>query len=655
MGKSVAASSGPRISFKTKVMILSLCLLIIPLLLFSYYSYGALRDSILQEQRESLSSESRVLKEFVSENFQWVLSESIVPLLSIRKTNEEQLYIVKKGISQALSFNDNDLIDIAESYILGAANSEKISTFICKAFNPREGLFPSAEVRALLNSRLGTVTDNTLADVISSKNIEPGRYYHYYFVGGDKHYLCSMTSLNSEYVICLLHDISNIKFNYDENSIEKAFALDLVGTISAINRIDPNSTNIYVFTDDRKSIIRKLSYKLPDTLKEEYLDRARRYDVWEGYLDRMNYAFIFYFKQTGWFFLYTIDLANSISALNDSMMIIWCISTVLAVSCVFLCSWILRKPLGTLGQIAKTAGYIEHANLTNKDEIKKISSMLPVHSNDEIGLLAETLKEMSSSVSDKAIELLSANAQKRQLEGELNAAKEIQMGILPETLDLPEFNPLKISAMQIPAKEVGGDLYDAISYDKDRVVLVIGDVSDKGVPAALFMAMTVILIRECISLKMPVERMALELNKHLCQHNPNMMFVTLFIGILNKKTGELSYVNCGHCLPYVVKNGKADTIEGLSGPAIGVAPGFEYKAFSVNVPADSNLFFYTDGVSEAQNQSQELYGEKRIVEFLENANERDPAKVCSRMMNELVLYRNKAPQSDDITLLTVRV
>jgi serine phosphatase RsbU (regulator of sigma subunit) len=340
--------------------------------------------------------------------------------------------------------------------------------------------------------------------------------------------------------------------------------------------------------------------------------------------------------------------------LNDSIEIIWAITILLAGTCIFLCSLILRKPLGSLTRIAKTAEYIERADLTNKDEIAKIAQMLPEKSNDEIGMLSETLKEMSQSVSDKAIELLSANAQKRQLEGELNAAKEIQMGILPESLELREFSPLKLSALQVPAKEVGGDLYDAINFDEDRVALVIGDVSDKGVPAALFMAMTVILIRECVSLKMPVEQIALELNKNLCQHNPNMMFVTLFVGILNRRNGELSYVNCGHCVPYVFKDGKVSMIEGLSGPAIGVAPGFEYKAFSTEVPLNSNLFFFTDGVSEAQNPQQELYGEKRIERFLENLKENEPSKVCSRMMGELILYRNKAAQSDDITILCVR-
>ncbi|SFS58499.1 Stage II sporulation protein E (SpoIIE) [Succinivibrio dextrinosolvens] len=649
-----AKNAERRFRFKTKVMFLSLCLLIVPLLLFSYYSYDALKSNIIQEQKEALSSESRVLKEFVHENFQWVLSESVVPLFSIRKTNEEQLFIIKKGITQAISFNDENLMEIAEDYILGAGNTDKEYTFISNTTKPYKGMFISDKARNLLESRLGTVTDRTLADIIRTRDLEPGKYYHYYFIHGTRHFLGSLTRLNKDHVICLLHDISTIKQNYDENYLEKAFALDLVGTISAINRIDPVSTNIYVFTEERKSIIRKLAYKLPDALNESFLEKAKQDEVWEGYLDKMNYAFIFYFKQTGWFFMYTINLANSVSALNDSMEIIWVITVLLAGTCIFLCSLILRKPLSSLTSIAKTAEYIEHADLTNKEEIEKIAQMLPEKSNDEIGMLSETMKEMSRSVSDKAIELLSANAQKRQLEGELNAAKEIQMGILPESLEFKEFSPLKLSAMQVPAKEVGGDLYDAIYYDEDHVALVIGDVSDKGVPAALFMAMTVILIRECVSLKMPVEKIALELNKNLCQHNPNMMFVTLFVGILNKRTGEFSYVNCGHCVPYVFSSGKVDTIEGLSGPAIGVAPGFEYKSFSTTLPLNSNLFFFTDGVSEAQNPQQELYGEKRIEYFLENLKETDPAQVCSKMMGELVLYRNKAAQSDDITILCVR-
>lgn len=647
-------SAGRRFRFKTKVMLLSLCLLVVPIFLFSYYSYDALKDHIVKEQKEALTSESHVLQEFVSENFQWVLSESIVPLSSIRKTNEEQLILIKNGITQAMSFRDDNLMEIAEEYILRAGNTDKTSTFISNIAKPYKGMFVSEKSRRLLESRLGSVTDDILADLIRTRIFDEDEFYHYYFVNGRKHYLGSLYKLNKDYLICLFHDITAIKQNYDENHTEKAFALDLVTTISAINRIDPDSTNIYVFTEDRKSIIRKQSYKLPDTLDDKYLEIAKKNDVWEGYLDEDNYAYIFYFKQTGWFFMYSINLADGVSALNDSMEIIWIITILLAATCIFLCSSIIRKPLGSLTKIAKTAEYIEHADLTDKEEIAKIAQMLPEKSNDEIGMLSETLKEMSCSVSDKAIELLSANAQKRQLEGELNAAKEIQLGILPESLKFREFSPMRISALQVPAKEVGGDLYDAISYDEDRVALVIGDVSDKGVPAALFMAMTVILIRECVSLRMPVEQIAQELNKNLCQHNPNMMFVTLFVGLLNKKTGELSFVNCGHCVPYIFSDGKVNTIEGLSGPAIGVAPGFEYKSFATNVPLNSNLFFFTDGVSEAQNPQQELYGEKRIEHFLRKLKETDPERVCSKMMGELILYRNKAAQSDDITILCVR-
>ncbi len=636
-------------------MIISLGLLILPLLIFSYYSYDAIKNNIIKEQTESLVSESKVLHEFVHENFQWVLSEQIVRLFSIRKNNEEQLFIIKNGIKQVQSFKNSEMMDIASDYIIVAGNSEKVHSFICNKDNPQQGLFAFDDLRKLLVEAKGSRNKNSLETIIKQKKFEGNGFYHLALEQGDKFFLCSITMLDEHNVICLLRDISELKSEYDNNATEKAFAMDLSSTISAINRIDPESTNIYVFNKERKSIIRKRAYDLPLNISDEILEKVQQDEFWEGPLDKMNYAYLFYFKQTGWFFLYTIDLTKSIAALNDSMDLIWGISVFLAVFCVFLCSFILRKPLGNLVKIAKTAEYIEHADLTDKHDLQKVSQMLPMHSHDEIGILADTLKEMSDSISKNAIKLLSANAQKRRLEGELNAAKEIQLGILPKTLDLHEFNPLKLSALQIPAKEVGGDLYDAIPFDKDHIALIIGDVSDKGVPAALFMAMTVILIRECVSLKMSAHEIASEVNRNLCKHNPNMMFVTLFIGILDKNTGELSFANCGHCLPFVIKNGSVKTVEGLSGPAIGVAPDFDYKSFTVNMPKDSNLFFYTDGVSESLNSNNELFGEKRIIAFLEQLKERDPSFICSKMIDELILYRNKAAQSDDITILSVRI
>lgn len=641
--------------FKTKLMLLSLCMLIVPILLFSYYSYGAIKHNIIIEQRESISSESKVLRDFVQENFHWVLSDSIVPLQSIRKTNEEQLEILKMGLSMARSYEDDDLLRIVQDYLLTAGNSDHISLFISKIKDPKRGGFATEEIKDLLDSVMASNTSLTLEKLIRTKTFTKGKYYHFHFVYENRHYLVTITLLDKNNVICMLHDITLIRDNYHETSIEKAFALDVVSLIGAINRVDPNSTSIYVFTEELKSIIKKSNFQLPELVTHDLLEKAKTNEFWEGYLDEMNYAYIFYFRQTGWFFLYTINLEESIVSLKDSMSIIWIISAFLAISCIFMCSFILRRPMRTLTSIAKTAEYIEKADLTNKDELEIILRMLPEHSNDEIGLLAKTLREMASSISDNAIKLLSANAQKRQLEGELNAAKDIQKGILPVSLSSPEYDPLKIYGLLVPAKEVGGDLYDVISVDEDNVALIIGDVSDKGVPASLVMAMSVILIRECISLNMSVQQVAMELNKAMCMHNPNMMFVTLFVGILNKTSREFSYVNCGHCVPYIVKDKKVSLLEGLSGPAIGVAPDFEYKFFKQTLPPSCNLFLYTDGVSEAQNQNQELYGEERISSFLERLSTDDPYRMCSKMMDDIILYRNNAPQSDDITMLNVKI
>ncbi len=646
-----------KLNFRAKVVLLSLGVIVFPLLFYSYYSYDFLKKDTIKENKNYLVSESQILKEYAFENFQWVVSESLLPLFSLREASEELLYIIQNGIDNAKLLQNDELTASVMSYLLEGSNNNQATVFICKKDSPEEGYYYKDSDRELLNT-VNTKAGRKFSEILSDLIIKKGDYHHYYLWNDKNYYLVSFNKLDDDYIIVIFQEISRIRNTYEQYEIKRNFSFDLLDTVSSINRIDPSSSNIVVFDRDKQKIIGK-TYN-PDQITDEMLSKCAQTGAWEGYTDKENnlYSYMFYFGQTGWFFLYTINLNHAVEYLNDSMNIIWIISVLIVIFSVVLSLMILRRPLHSLHMISNTIKLLQKADLTNKKEVEKIKGMLPKFYNDEFGLFSETIKEMTDSVSKNTIELISASSKRQKLEGELNAAKEIQFGILPISLKFSQFPNIDIAASLTPAKEVGGDLYDVIPLDDENLAFVIGDVSDKGVPSALFMAMAVTLIRECISLKMPLKKLISEVNKRLCQHNPNMMFVTLFLGVFNRNTHKFMYINCGHCLPLVMVPGsdpEISQVEGISGPPLGAVSDYEFKEFSTDLPSDCGVFLYTDGVSEALNTSMELYGEERIKDFLKKHSDKAPSEICSLMMSELAEYRKEASQSDDITMIAVRL
>ena len=168
------------------------------------------------------------------------------------------------------------------------------------------------------------------------------------------------------------------------------------------------------------------------------------------------------------------------------------------------------------------------------------------------------------------------------------------------------------------------------------------------------MTMTVTLIREGVSLNITLEQLIDSLNKTLCQRNPNLMFVTLFIGILDKQTGMLEYANAGHCQPMMVnRQGAVRALTELSGPAVGVDEDLVYTSYHDQLAEDETLVLYTDGVTEAQNIHQELYGDDRLYAFLSAHANLSSADLSAKLTEELTNFKGTAPQFDDITMLIV--
>lgn len=243
-----------------------------------------------------------------------------------------------------------------------------------------------------------------------------------------------------------------------------------------------------------------------------------------------------------------------------------------------------------------------------------------------------------------------------KIDSELNLAREIQMGILPKVFPaFPEHDEFDIFAHLIPAKAVGGDLYDFFFIDDDHLCFTLGDVSGKGVPAALFMVITRTLVKNSAQFSPSPADMMSKINRILCHDNPKVMFVTLIIGILNVRTGELNYASGGHNRPILIRNGQeVQYMQDISGPALGVMPDVSYKKISVTLKADDAFFLYTDGVTEAMNEKGKLFSDARLLEEIRMVRHATVRELITGILQKVQMHTGAQPQTDDIAMMMIR-
>jgi phosphoserine phosphatase RsbU/P len=257
---------------------------------------------------------------------------------------------------------------------------------------------------------------------------------------------------------------------------------------------------------------------------------------------------------------------------------------------------------------------------------------------------------------NKLVKEQRSQAEKERMEGELNLARDIQLSLVPRAFPpYPDIKEFDVWAMLQPAREVGGDLYDFFFVGPDSFYIIIGDVSGKGAPAAMLMASTRMLIRTHASTEVSPERILNRVNKELARDNDTSMFVTLFLGILNIRSGELKYTNAGHNLPYLCRN--ADVLEPVSGGnglALGVLEEAPYTCSSLIIHPGGTLILYTDGVTEAMNRKKEFFGEAKLEQLLAKSSGCEPSVVIDTIRNEVGKFAAGAYQADDITLLVLK-
>jgi sigma-B regulation protein RsbU (phosphoserine phosphatase) len=280
---------------------------------------------------------------------------------------------------------------------------------------------------------------------------------------------------------------------------------------------------------------------------------------------------------------------------------------------------------------------------------------LPDKSKDEIGKLAESFIEMKQTLQRYLKDLKETTASKERIESELKIAHEIQMSMIPKTFppfpDRPEFD---IYATLVPAREVGGDFYDFFFIDDQRLCFAIGDVSGKGVPASLFMALTKTMFRATGGRQNATAELILSrLNGEICRDNDSCMFVTAFCAVLDVRTGQLEYSNAGHNLPYLLSDGAVTALPNPGGMALGVTDSAKFSAGRIVLKPGDRLVLYTDGVTEAMDRDDELFSEGRLETTLRGVNSLSSKEVIERVVKEVQRFSTGAPQSDDITMLVL--
>jgi len=247
-------------------------------------------------------------------------------------------------------------------------------------------------------------------------------------------------------------------------------------------------------------------------------------------------------------------------------------------------------------------------------------------------------------------------AQKERMQEELNVGRDIQMSMVPQKFPaFPDRDEFSIHAGLHPAREVGGDFYDFFFIDENRLCVCIGDVSGKGVPAALFMAVSRTLIKARASDDTSTASILTRVNDEISRDNKAYMFVTLFVGILDTVTGKLVYTNAGHNPSFIRKaDGNLERLDTLHGPVVGAREGLAYKEDSVQIAKGDILLMYTDGVTEARNPEKEFFEEHRLTALL-SAQEFDSAEaVVQTTVSGVRQFEDGADQFDDITVMALQ-
>ena len=375
----------------------------------------------------------------------------------------------------------------------------------------------------------------------------------------------------------------------------------------------------------------------PDEMKEGKTATALYYaDVVDGKTDAsLRYMYVFKFVE-GYCIIAAMPEAEAMFMRDASMLTsIFMQVIIFATLFVFIYILIKRVIINNLEKINDTLGKITRGDL---------NVTVDVRSNREFSSLSD---DINSTVSTLKRYIAEAAA---RIDKELEYAKQIQLSALPT--NFPEGEEYNIYAQMIAAKEVGGDFYDFYELSDNTVAFLAADVSGKGIPAAMFMMTAKTIIKDLAESGMPVNEIFTRANEKLCENNESGMFVTAWMGILDLTTGNLQFANAGHNPPLLKRaNGSFEYLKTRAGFVLAGMEGVRYRAGELTLSSGDRLFLYTDGVPDATNTENKLYGEDRLLTFINQNATVDAVTLLPALKSNIDEFVGEAPQFDDITML----
>lgn len=442
------------------------------------------------------------------------------------------------------------------------------------------------------------------------------------------------------------------------NQIKRSHNVDFLFCVSTDNTY---RTQFFLFSAAEEGDVRGTNYEEVYTLgtqvkvgksqedamrsakqKYDYLADAGKYVDYYSYLTTIGNQHLFIGM--------TYDLTVLKQSIN-SQTISRTVSAVfyqffLSVICLALIAYFIIRPLK---EVQEDIRFYKDSK-RSKDVIESLSK---IKSRNEIGQLAEDVIELTREIDNYTKKIASISAEEERIGTELALAARIQESMLPMTFPpFPDRKEFEIYARMDPAKEVGGDFYDFFFIDDDHLCVVIADVSGKGVPAAMFMTISKIILANTAKLgKSPAETLE-NANSAICPNNREEMFVTVWMGILELSTGILTASNAGHEYPILKEpGGKFELLKDRHSFVIGGMEGLKYHSYEMRIAPGSTLFLYTDGLPEATDAKKNMFGTDRILKVLNKKPNQSPEQILHTMIGAVNNFVKDAEQFDDLTML----
>ena len=438
---------------------------------------------------------------------------------------------------------------------------------------------------------------------------------------------------------------------YDKNDLIGMATVDweLDTILKAILKIKPTPNSFVLFADKTNDYI--IATTEPGINNSAIMGKSLKTIGWyseqlkEGtYFEYKGVKYIPYIKQlkNGMFLIVNIPLLelfqNAVHHLSVLLTVLL-ISTFLIVLVLYqMLKRNINRPIDTLTEIAQQ---ISQGDLDRTIHLDKPS---------ELAELATAFNKMKTDIKTHLTELAKISVEKERMTSELAIAKNIQDSALPK--DFPKNEYYELMASMIPAHEVGGDFYDFFPIDENRIGLVMADVCGKGITAALYMMSAKTAIKNMLQAGYPLPEAINKANKSLCDNGAPLMFVTAFIGILDLRTGQVEYINAGHCPPLKKTKKAYEYVDVIKNIVLGVNAGYDYKVGKITLQENERLFLYTDGVTEAQSKEKKFLGAERLLEIL-NQEQLPSSETLEHIYKHIKKFTKDAAQFDDITMMIV--